>query len=249
MAFLPNLDGPGPREDPPRKTGVFRLWEMLSRDFWDLFRAGLLALLGCAPFFLGVGYSVVTHTVLLAPLLGLAGGAAAGPGLCGLADTVLRGLRDEPGLWWLVYRRAWRRNARAALLPGALGGVLLGTQLFLLSNAGVLGLNGLTLAALAAGILLVLALSLYLWPLLALMELSFLQLVKNSALLFLGRLPRSAAALVIVAGYLWLALRYLPLALPLLPLTNLWLPVFPALCLIYPNINETFQIEEKLGGN
>lgn len=110
-------------------------------------------------------------------------------------------------------------------------------------------LGGVTLAALAAGILLVLALSLYLWPLLALMELSFFQLVRNSALLFLGRLPRSAAALAIEAGYLWLALRYLPFALPLLPLMNLWLPVFPALCLIYPNINETFQIEEQLGGN
>lgn len=249
MGFLPSFDGPGPREDQPRKTGVFRLWETLSRDFWDLFRAGLLALLGCVPFFLGVGYGVVTHTVLLAPVLGLAGGALAGPGLCGLADTALRGLRDEPGLWWLVYRRAWRRNARASLLPGALGGMLLGTQGFLLANAGALRLGGVTLAALAAGILLVLALSLYLWPQLALMDLPFPQLVKNSALLFLGRLPRSLAALVILTGYLWLVLRYLPVALPFLPLANLWLPVLPALFLIYPNINETFHIEEKLGGN
>ena len=208
-----------------------------------------MALLGCIPFFLGVGYSVVTHTVLLAPALGLAGGALAGPGLCGLADTALRGFRDEPGLWWLVYRQAWRRNVKASLLPGALGGMLLGTQGFLLANAGPLGLGGITLAALAAGILLVLALSLYLWPQLALMDLSLPQLVKNSALLFLGRLPRSLAALVILAGYLWLVLRFLPLALPWLPLTNLWMPVFPALFLIYSNINETFHIEEKLGGN
>ena len=57
-----------------------------------------------------------------------------------------------------------------------------------------------------AGILLVLAVSIYLWPLLALMDLKFLQLLKNSGLLFLGQFPRSAAALAILAGYIGLML-------------------------------------------
>ena len=52
MEFLPNYDNPGPEQELPRKTGIFRLWETMSRDFWDLFRAGFLALLGCAPFLL-----------------------------------------------------------------------------------------------------------------------------------------------------------------------------------------------------
>lgn len=33
MGFLPNYDNSGPEQDLPRKTGIFRLWEMLSRDF------------------------------------------------------------------------------------------------------------------------------------------------------------------------------------------------------------------------
>ena len=146
-------------------------------------------------------------------------------------------------------RRSWVRNARASLLPGALGGGLLATQVFFLFHAGALGLSTLAGAGLAAGILLVLAVSLYLWPQLALMELSFGQLVKNSALLFLGQLPRSTAALAIVAGYLWLMVRFYVFAAPLLPFTSLWLPVLPALFLIYPGINENFQIEKTLGGN
>ena len=228
MGFLPN-HGRAPERDLPRKTGLPRLWETLSRDFWDLFRAGFLALVGCVPFILGLAYSLSTHVLVYAPVFGLLGGALAGPGLCGLADTVLRGLRDEPGFWWRTYRRAWVRNAKASLLPGALGGGLL--------------------AALAAGVLLVLALSLYLWPQLALMELSFPQLVKNSALLFIGQLPRSLAALAILAAYLGLTARFFTLAVSLLPFTNLWLPVLPALFLVYPGINENFRIEEKLGGN
>lgn len=246
MGFLPDYDGPGPERDLPRKTGIFRLWEMLSRDFWDLFRAGFLALAGCVPFLLGTAYSLSTHALIYAPVAGLLGGAVAGPELCGLADTVLRGLRDEPGFWWHTYKKAWARNARACLLPGAIGGALLSAQVFFLFHAGALGLDLAAGAGLTAGILLVLALSLYLWPQLALMELPFLQLVKNSALLFLGQLPRSAAALAIVAGYLGLTARFYLFAAPLLPFTSLWLPALPALLLIYPGINENFRIEEKL---
>ena len=247
MGFLPRHER-APSQDLPRKTGLPRLWETLSRDFWDLFRAGFLALLGCVPLLLGLGYSLASHVMVFAPVLGFLGGAIAGPELCGLADTVLRGLRDEPGFWWRTYRRAWVRNAKASLLPGALGGGLLSTQMFFLFHAGALQIGTAMGAALAAGVLLVLAVSLYLWPQLALMELSFSQLIKNSALLFIGQLPRSLAALAVLAVYLGLTARFYLFAVTLLPLTNLWLPVLPALFLIYPGINENFQIEEKLGG-
>ena len=249
MGFWPDGGGSRQEGEPPRKTGVFRLWETLSRDFWDLFRAGFLALVGSVPFLLGLLYSLSAHVLIYAPAAGLVGGAIAGPELCGLADTILRGLRDEPGFWWHTYRRAWARSARASLLPGAAGGALLATQIFLLFHAGALGVSMAVGAALAAGILLVLALSLYLWPQLALMDLSFGQLVKNSALLFIGQLPRSVAALAILAVYLGLTARFFTLAVTLLPFTNLWLPALPALFLIYPGINENFQIEEKLGGH
>lgn len=250
MGFLPNdsRETSSEERDAPRKRGLPRFWETLSRDFWDVFRAGFLALVGCLPFLMGTAFSLYSHVLLFALAFGLIGGGAAGPGLCALADTILRGLRDEPGFWWHTYKRAWRRNAGASLLPGAVGGALLGLQLFLLFHAGALGLSTAAGAGLAAGVLLVLAVSLYLWPQLALMELSFPQLLKNAALLFLGQLPRSAAALAVLAGYFGLLLRFFPLSVSLLPFLNLWLPALPALFLIYPGINENFRIEEKLRG-
>lgn len=246
MRFLPDYDREGPELDETRKTGLPRFWEILSRDFWNVFRAGFLALLGCLPFIVGTAFSVTSHVLVFAPLCGLVGGAIAGPELCALADTILRGFRDEPGFWWHTYRMVWKRSAKASLLPGAVGGVLLGTQVFLLLHAGALNLSAAMGAALVAGMLVVLGLSLYLWPQLALMELSFPQLLKNSCLLFLGQLPRSLAALAILAVYLGLILRFFTLAVTSLPFVNLWLPVLPALFLIYPGINENFQIEEKL---
>lgn len=247
MGFLPNYES-APEQDLPRKSGVPRFLELLNRDLWKYFRAGFLALLGAVPFLIGTAFALYAHVLVFALLAGVIGGAIAGPGLCGLADTVLRGLRDEPGFWWHLYRRAWKRNAKASLLPGALGGGLLAVQVFLLFHAGAMNFSTAVGGALAAGVLMVLGLSLYLWPLLALMELRFGQLFKNSGLLFLGQFPRSFAALAIVAGYLALSLRFYYFAVSLLPFLNFWLPAFPALFLIYPAINGTFKIEETLGG-
>lgn len=244
MGFLPDHER-APERDLPKKHGIPRVLGLLGRDFWKYFRAGFLALAGALPFLVGTAFALYSHVLLFAPLAGLIGGAAAGPGLCGLADTVLRGLRDEPGFWWHLYKRAWRRNAKASLLPGAVGGGLLSTQVFLLFHAGALGLSTAMGAALVAGALVVLGLSLYLWPQLALMELRFPQLLKNAGLLFLGQLPRSLAALAVLAVPLALALRYFYVAVSLLPFVNLWLTVFPALFLIYPGLEKNFQIEEK----
>ena len=47
---------------------------------------------------------------------GLVGGMIAAPFLCGIFDTVLRALRDEPGYWWHTYRNAWKQNWRDAEL-------------------------------------------------------------------------------------------------------------------------------------
>ena len=54
----------------------------------------------------------------------------AAPQIVGLNDTILRSLRDEPGFWWATYRRAWKRNVKASLLPGAVCGLLLAMEIF-----------------------------------------------------------------------------------------------------------------------
>lgn len=246
MGLFPSFDREEFDPDRPRKTGLPRLGELIVRDFWDNFRAGFLALAGCISFILGLFFVVSTHAMLLAPVVGLIGGAVAGPELCAQADTLLRGLRDDIGrVWWPAYRKAWKRSAKASLLPGALGGALLSTQLFMLFHADVLQLGLAVGAALVLGILFLLGLSLYLWPQLALMELGFGQLLKNSALLFIGQLPRTAAALAVYAVYILVSLRFFSFAASLLPLTNFWLPTLPALFLVYPGLDQAFDIGQK----
>lgn len=234
--------------EPLPKSGFPRLWELISRDLWDNFRAGFLALLGCIPFAVGLSFSVFSRSLIFVPVLGLIGGAIAGPELCALADTLLRGQRDEAGFWWHTYRKVWKRNAKSALLPGAVSGLLLAFQLFLFIFAEDLELEFATMATLVVGTALLLGLSIYLWPQLALMQLSSGQLLKNSALLFLGRLPRSVAALTILVVYIGLSVQLPNLAFALLPFLNLWLPALLVLFIIYPVLDDTFQLKERFHG-
>lgn len=227
------------------KTGLLRLWELIGRDFWNNFRAGFLALVGCLPFAAGLSFSVLSHSLIFVPVLGLAGGAIAGPELCALVDTLLRGQRDQVSFWWYTYRKAWKRNAKSALLPGSLSGLLLAFQLFLFIFAKDLELNLPTIVTMVIGTALLLGLSIYLWPQLALMQLSFGQMLRNSALLFLGRLPRSVAALAILAVYIGLSVQFPDLAFALLPFLNLWLPALLVLFIIYPVLDDAFQLQER----
>lgn len=69
MGFLfPDYNRCGPGVDPeaPRKRGVFRLWEVFSRDYWFIMLAGFLALAGMLPFIAGtaIAYRYLPKTLL-----------------------------------------------------------------------------------------------------------------------------------------------------------------------------------------
>ena len=137
MSFLSNLfgydrPGPGVRPDEPRKKGAARWFEILGRDLGSFFKAGLLALLGFLPFMLLLSLAIASHAVIFVIAAGVVGGALAMPQIVGMADTLLRSLRDEPGFWWVTYRRAWKRNWKGCLVPGMVCGLVIAGQLFTL---------------------------------------------------------------------------------------------------------------------
>ena len=238
--------GPGVSPDEPRKKGLPRILEMISRDFSEFWRSGMLNLLGTLPFFFGVGYAHATHSLLFALLAGVLGGLLAGPGFLGLADTLLRSLRDEPGFWWHRYSLALKRSWKSALLPGALMGAVFSLQFFTLMHMYLLdGGLGLLLCQLLS---MLLSSGLFLWalPQLALLELSFPALVKNSLLLFFRNLPKTLSAAAILLAFCLAAYLFFPLSAFLLLLTGLWLPLLCAFQIIYPLLDSIFGIEAQI---
>ena len=166
--------GPGVRPDEPRKKGMLRLLEILSRDMWSFFRAGFLALVSFIPFMVLVMLAIDTRALIFVLAAGLIGGPLAMPQIVGLADTVLRSLRDEPGYWWVTYRRAWKRNLKACVVPGILCGLLLAMQVFLFFILLETGTSSPSWVATIVGFFITLGLTFYIVPQLALVDLPLL---------------------------------------------------------------------------
>ena len=111
-------------KDAPRKTGVGRFFELVGRDMSSMFLANLLTCLGFLPVIclVYIGFLMNSLPVMLVSL--------ADPALAGMYDTVLRALRDEAGYWWTTYRKAFKRNFKASILPGVLYCVVVTVQIF-----------------------------------------------------------------------------------------------------------------------
>ena len=236
--------GPGVNPDTPRKKGAARFAEVLGRDMLSFWCAGMLALLSALPFALGLILSLLTHAVLPMLLAGVLGGMIAAPQLTGLHDTILRSLRDEPGYWWATYRRAWKRNLKGSLLPGAVCGLILAMQIFAAWHLGA-G-QGSLLAVLVIGLVLLGGLAQYLFAQVALLDLPFASLLKNAVLLFFGYLPRTLLGVLWQGVYWGLVVGFFPFSAPVLLVTSFWLPALLSLMAIYPPLEKSFHIEETI---
>ena len=248
MGLFSNMykPGPGVAPDAPRKRGLSRLFEILGRDFGSFFKAGMLAFLGALPFIVGMVFSLLSHSLLVMMIAGVAGGMIAAPQIVGVADTVLRSLRDEPGFWWHTYRRTWKANARASLLPGAVLGLIFGGEIFMYAHLSDLEAGAALIVILFAGILLAVGISTYIWPQIALLDLPFGTLIKNAMFLFLAYLPASLGAMVIQVVYWGAVVLLFPLSAPVFLFTNFWLPMGPSLLIVYKGLDNSFKIEETL---
>ena len=249
MGFLfPDYNRFGPGVDPeaPRKRGVFRLWEVFSRDYWFIMLAGLVALLGMFPFIAGIIISYRTHSLLIMLLTGLVGSIIAAPGICGLADVLLRCLRDEPGFWWHRYKIAMKRNWKGSLMPGALFGMIFSAQCFTLlhlplSDSGL----GMFICQLV-GMLVSVSLFLYVLMQIALMELPLLKMLKNGIWLSIRYLPKTLLASLSQLAYWLVIVIFFPATAVIVLLTSIWLPLLVAFVGLYPVVDDVFEIEKRL---
>ena len=113
-----------------RPVGFKRYAQVLERDWKRFFLVDLLTLGSLIPFGLGMGYAVLSSSVLVLIPVCILGGLIAGPGLAGMYDMLLRGLRDNVDDWWFSYKKAMRQNWKASLVPGVVMCLFLGFLIF-----------------------------------------------------------------------------------------------------------------------
>jgi len=230
----------------PRRMAAARLWKVFMTDSMHLLGAGALAVISFIPYGLCLLIAINSHALLPLLIGGILGGMLAAPQFCGIADTILRATRDDPNAWWVMYRRAWKRNAKGTLLPGAVFGLLFGFQIFIFAQADRVHLDRFLLVFMFVGATLSLAIASWLLPQLALMELPFARALVNSVLLGLRHPLRTLGAALITLVYVACILLAFPYSLIIFLLLNFWFPLLISTMIFYDPLNETFHVEESI---
>ena len=239
-------DDPG--YDPSiRQTGFNRYKQLLSLHAFSWIKLNLLTLLGALPLALGIGYAILSSSVLVLIPCAVLGGMFFGPFFAGLYDGILRGLRDAPEGWWSAYRKSWRQNGRESLLPGAVLGLLVGMYSFMAAlfwwsetpqTPGTIALY------LFSGLLFLLLNTLW-WPQLVLFRQTVPNRLRNIILFTAKYLWRVLGVCVLQLAYLLVFVLFAPWTLLLLPILGFWYIVFLSQFLLYGRLNEELGIEEQ----
>ena len=178
----------------------------------------------------------------------------AGPVLAGMYDTVLRALRDEAGYWWTTYRKAFKQNFKASILPGVLYCVVVTVQIFLVyfcfnllyhgTNVGV----GMWVATVLNLVIFHMLFS-YMWPQVVLLDQPFGQTLKNSVNCMIAFLPHALAASLVTVLFWGLVILCMPLGLLLMLIFGFWFVTEVSCQIIYGDIEKVFHIEESIREN
>jgi len=231
-----------------RQTGFKRYQQLLSFHALHWMKLNLFTLAGALPLAAGIGYAILSSSVLVLIPCALLGGMAFGPFLAGLYDGVLRGLRDAPENWWRAYRKSWRQNWRDSLLPGAVLGLLLGMYAFMAALFwwSEVPQTPATLALYLFSALLFLLLNTLYWPQLVLFRQTTLNRLRNIILFTAKYLWRVLGVCALELVYCLIYILCAPWTILLLPFLGAWYITFLSQLLLYDRLNEELHIEEQL---
>lgn len=255
MGLFPSANdfkaGTGVEKDAPRKTGLGRFFELVGRDMGGMFLANLLACLGFVPVICMVYIGFLANSLVMMLLGAAIGGILAGPVLAGMYDTVLRALRDEAGYWWTTYRKAFKRNFMASVLPGVLYCMVVSLQIFLVYycfNMLYQGVNvGLSLwVPTVLNLLIFQMLFVYMWPQIVLLDQPLLQTLKNSINCMIAFLPHALAAALVQILFWGVVILCMPLGLLLMLVFGFWFVTEVSCQIVYGDIDRVFHIEENI---
>lgn len=237
---LPQPDGD------ERKTGLFRFFELMDRNGWMFLWTGFLSLVTLLPFAGSVALAWQNRSLLVLLIGGMLGGGIAAPFLCGLIDVLLCSLRDESHFLWQRYRTSIGRNWKASLPFGALYGAIFAIQFFTLLYLPYSGSGLGLLICQVVSMIVSSSLLLHSIPQIVLMKLSAVAIVKNSVLMSVRYFPKTLLAVLIQGIYWGAVVLFFPMTSIIVLFTSLWLPALLGLTVLYPSLDEAFQIEERL---
>lgn len=231
-----------------RYTGFARYRQIMERDWKDFILVGFLTLLYHIPLGLGLGYAILSKSLIIALVSSLAGGLFAGPGLACMYDLILRRLRDDRSDWWICYKKSMRQNLRASILPGIVQCLFVACVVFsgglLWWSAGSISLGTIAFIIFSS-IVMEMILTVW-WPQIVLFDQNPLIQIKNCILFIITHFKSILGAAAIQVIW-WIAIfLFLPWTAFIVPILGIWYILFLAMFIIYRNFNESFRVEEQI---
>lgn len=230
-----------------RLTGFNRYRQLMSFYSLRFIKSNLLTVAGAVPLAAGIGYAVLSSSILILFPASFAGGMIFGPFLAAMYDSIMRGLRDAPGKWWYQYKKSWKQNWKDSLLPGGIVGLFIGIfsfMFFLMGSASVFPSAG-TIAVYLLSIALFLLINTLYWPQLVLFKQTTVIRLKNAILFLIKHSKRVLLTVVLQMVYLLVFVLFAPWTILLLPIIGFWFILFVSQFLIYDYLNEDLSIEEQ----
>ncbi len=231
-----------------RPVGFPRYTQVLERDWKRMICVNFLTLLSLIPFGLGVAWAILSSSVLVLTPACVIGGLIAGPGIAGMYDRILRGLRDDLDDWWYCYKKALRQNFRASLVPGVVMCLFLGFFIFACYMLWVSG-QAVTLgtaAILAASALLCLMVFSIWWPQVVLFDQKAGIQLKNCILFCIQYFWPTLGAAALQLLWWGLFVVFLPWTAFLVPILGVWYLWYVSCFFLYRKLDRAFRIEEQL---
>lgn len=231
-----------------RYTGFARYRQIIERDWKSFLLVGFITLLYHIPFGLGMGYAILSKSLIIMVISSLIGGIFLGPGLACMYDLLLRRFRDDRSDWWICYKKAFRQNLRASLLPGIVQCLFVGCVVF---SGGLLWwartpISWGTVALIILSSLIMEMLLTVWWPQVVLFNQGPPQQLKNCILFILIYPKRILGAAAIQVAWWLVAFLMLPWSAFLVPFLGVWYILMLAMFIIYRPLDEAFHVEEQI---
>ncbi len=198
--------GPGVEKDAPPKKGIFRWWEIFTRDFNAMLLSNALLMLGMLPTLACVAMFIASCSSGapwgLPLLLNLLAAVLLGPVLAASHRLTMNMCRDEPFFTWHEFKKSFKQNFK----QGAISMVILS----LIADVIMMNLYFMTVVddygGLQLGLLLV---CIYLW--LSLLNTLFQQIAMME--LPLKTIWKNSLILVLVSGWRGMVMVFFDLAI------------------------------------
>lgn len=231
-----------------RKTGFPRYAQVLERDWKRFFLVDLLTLATLIPFAAGVILSIATSSVLVLIPGCIIGGSIAGPGMACMYDCILRSLRDNTDDWWFNYKKAFRQNLGASMLPGILMCLFIGFLAFACALLwwSNLPITGGTVAILLFSALIVTMVFTIWWPQIVLFSQKPGLQLKNCLLFMIQYFWKTLGAAALQLVWWAVMVLFMPWTAFVVPFLGVWYILYVSLFLLYDKLDYAFKIEEQI---